>query len=152
MDTAQREQCVVAGDTQPQKREAQGDGSQYSGCTLSDRVANPGIEHCTAEEQEHAGSDGDDQKVDGEGYQDGFPDGCRMRDCIASRKIGKKKMQTRGRKAIDGLGHLHTQRVRSDCCRPRETPRSSRSAWVKTTLETASSQLNAPNWKRAVVA
>jgi hypothetical protein len=51
MDTAQREQCVVGSDTQSQKREAPGDWSQYSGCTLSYRVANPGIEHGTAEEQ-----------------------------------------------------------------------------------------------------
>ena len=52
-----REQCVIAGDTQPQEREAPGNRSEYSGCTLSDRWADPGIEDRTAEEQKDAGSD-----------------------------------------------------------------------------------------------
>src|SRR5271155_5685703 len=77
MDTVQREQRVVAGDTQPQERETPGNWSQYSGCTLSDRLTHPGLQTRTEEGEKDAGAEGDGQKIDGEGRQDGFPDGCR---------------------------------------------------------------------------
>ena len=80
MDTAQREQCVITGDAQPQEGEAPGNRSEYSGCTLSDRLADPGIQDRTAEEQKDAGPDGNNEKIYREGRQDGFLVALRSND------------------------------------------------------------------------